>query len=416
MFFEKSDKGFVCTLCPHFCNIEVGKSGFCKVRSADKDGVYLNAYGKLTHIAVEPIEKKPIKHYLEGTKTLSIGSYSCNMTCAFCLPKDSLISTPDGPKQIDQIEDGEEIFALDNSNTGQRLVLAHAGRVFDREAEEVIVIEVDGGKLELTLEHPVMTKDRGWVEAGDLISDDEVLCVDNNLEFKKIKSIKRVKKTQKVYNFNVPGYESYVANGFVVHNCENSAYSQDNREEKANIYSAEDIVTLALKKKCSSVCMTYNEPTIYYEYLLDIAVECKKYDIKFILKTNAYLNKGPWEKVCKFTSAMNIDFKGMGKPARRVTGVEHTYILDRITEAYKAGVHIEISIPVYHGIFEGGGFHELGEALHKLRSDIPIHLLKIYPANRHMRYPTTSNRDMSDIFEILSTYSSQVSFYDGISI
>ena len=79
-------------------------------------------------------------------------------------------------KRIDQIEDGEEIFALDNSSSDPQLVLAHVGHVFDREAEEVIVIEVDGGRLELTPEHPVMTKNRGWVEAGDLTLDDEVLC------------------------------------------------------------------------------------------------------------------------------------------------------------------------------------------------------------------------------------------------
>tara|TARA_Y100000310_G_scaffold57488_2_gene52747 strand:+ start:66926 stop:67771 length:846 start_codon:yes stop_codon:yes gene_type:complete len=281
MFFEKSDKGYVCTLCPHLCDIEIGQAGFCKVRNANDDGVYLDAYGKLTHIAVEPIEKKPIKHFLKGTKTLSIGSYSCNMVCGF---------------------------------------------------------------------------------------------------------------------------------------CENSAYSQDDRSEKAKSYSAEDVVKLAFEKKCASVCMTYNEPTIYYEYLLDIAAECKKYDVKFLLKTNAYLNEEPWAKVCRFTDAMNVDFKGMGKSSRRVTGVENAGIFDRIREAYEAGVHIEISIPVYHGIFDGGGFHELGEVLHELSPDIPIHLLKIYPANRHMRYPTTSNRDMSDIFEILSTYSNQVSFFEGVSI
>jgi pyruvate-formate lyase-activating enzyme len=132
--------------------------------------------GAVSSLAVEPIEKKPFKHFFQGTKTLTIGGYGCNLNCEYCLPPDALISTPTGSIRIDQIEDGEEIFALDNSNSDPQLVLARVGHVFDRESEEVIVIEVDGGTLELTPEHPVMTKNRGWVEAGDLTSDDEVLC------------------------------------------------------------------------------------------------------------------------------------------------------------------------------------------------------------------------------------------------
>lgn len=174
--YKKLDDKIQCLLCPHLCILKEGKSGKCRVRKSDGEKIILPDYGCLTHIAIEPIEKKPIREYLEGTKTLSVGSYSCNLFCKFCLPPNSLISTLEGIKRIDQIEDGEEIFVLDNSSDEPQLVSARVGCVFDRESEEVIELEVDGGKLELTPEHPVMTKNRGWVEAGDLTSDDEVLC------------------------------------------------------------------------------------------------------------------------------------------------------------------------------------------------------------------------------------------------
>ncbi len=174
--YKKVGNKIQCLLCPHFCVLKENQSGKCLVRKSDGEKIYLYSYGYLTNIAFEPIEKKPFFHFMSHTKTLSIGSWGCNLECKFCLPPDSLISTPNGLKRIDQIADGEEIFALDNSNNDLQLVLAHAGHVFDRESEEVIVIEVDGGKLELTPEHPVMTKNRGWVEAKDLTSDDEVLC------------------------------------------------------------------------------------------------------------------------------------------------------------------------------------------------------------------------------------------------
>ena len=165
-----------CLLCPHFCVLKKDEIGKCHARYSDGKNISHIKLGAISSLAVEPIEKKPFKHFLEGTKTMTIGGYGCNLDCKYCLPPDSLILTPTGTKRIDQIEDGEEIFALDNLNAPPQLVRAHVGHVSDREAEEVIVIEVDGGKLELTPEHPVMTKNRGWVEAGDLTSDDEVLC------------------------------------------------------------------------------------------------------------------------------------------------------------------------------------------------------------------------------------------------
>lgn len=73
-----------CLLCPHCCQLSEGQIGFCGARQA-KDGVVqpIN-YGKITSIALDPIEKKPLFYYYPGSMILSVGSFGCNMSCPFC--------------------------------------------------------------------------------------------------------------------------------------------------------------------------------------------------------------------------------------------------------------------------------------------------------------------------------------------
>jgi len=118
---------------------------------------------------------------MPDSKFLSVGFYGCSFSCDFCLPGDTLISTPNGLKRIDQIQAGDEIFAVDNSTGEPQCVITRVGHVFDREAEELIELEVDGQTIQLTPEHPVLTR-RGWVEAANLTEDDEVLCDKTYLE------------------------------------------------------------------------------------------------------------------------------------------------------------------------------------------------------------------------------------------
>jgi pyruvate formate lyase activating enzyme len=73
-----------CEICPHHCKIEEGHLGLCKGRK-NKDGKIISEnYGKITGIALDPIEKKPLYHFHPGSKILSVGSYGCNLNCPFC--------------------------------------------------------------------------------------------------------------------------------------------------------------------------------------------------------------------------------------------------------------------------------------------------------------------------------------------
>ena len=73
-----------CRVCPHHCKIEEGHLGLCKARTNRNGEIISENYGKLTAVALDPIEKKPLYHFHPGSKILSIGSYGCNLDCPFC--------------------------------------------------------------------------------------------------------------------------------------------------------------------------------------------------------------------------------------------------------------------------------------------------------------------------------------------
>src|SRR6188768_1949004 len=73
-----------CRLCPRFCKLNEGQSGFCFVRQRVGDEMVLTTYGRSSGFCVDPIEKKPLNHFLPGTSVLSFGTAGCNLGCRFC--------------------------------------------------------------------------------------------------------------------------------------------------------------------------------------------------------------------------------------------------------------------------------------------------------------------------------------------
>ena len=74
----------VCTLCPRECHIPEGKRGFCFVRANVGGELELTTYGRSSGFCIDPIEKKPLNHFLPGTPVLSFGTAGCNLGCKFC--------------------------------------------------------------------------------------------------------------------------------------------------------------------------------------------------------------------------------------------------------------------------------------------------------------------------------------------
>lgn len=73
-----------CRICPHACSLAEGRRGLCRARMARGGEVVAENYGRVTSLALDPIEKKPLARFRPGTQILSVGSYGCNLRCPFC--------------------------------------------------------------------------------------------------------------------------------------------------------------------------------------------------------------------------------------------------------------------------------------------------------------------------------------------
>jgi pyruvate formate lyase activating enzyme len=73
-----------CDVCPRHCRLHEGQRGLCFVRGRDRNGIELYTYGRSSGFCVDPIEKKPLNHFLPGSAVLSFGTAGCNLACKFC--------------------------------------------------------------------------------------------------------------------------------------------------------------------------------------------------------------------------------------------------------------------------------------------------------------------------------------------
>lgn len=73
-----------CSLCPRRCALEEGQTGFCRARGNRNGEIVCLNYARVTALALDPIEKKPLRRFFPGSRILSAGSYGCNLACPFC--------------------------------------------------------------------------------------------------------------------------------------------------------------------------------------------------------------------------------------------------------------------------------------------------------------------------------------------
>lgn len=183
------------------------------------------------------------------------------------------------------------------------------------------------------------------------------------MKFGKIESIRRIRRKTKVYNFDVPEYETYIANGFVVHNCQNFKVSQQNSGSHKHL-EPQELINLACEKRVTGIVFTYNEPTIHRDYICDVGAI--KGDLKIVLKTNGFATDQTWEMLCPFVDAYNVDIK-----------LEHLRICLHSIQLLSTISHVEVSYPVDKD-------HVFSEHVNGLLRDslpnVPLHLLYLYPA------------------------------------
>jgi pyruvate formate lyase activating enzyme len=164
-----------CYLCPRHCHIHSGQSGFCYIRVNQGGKLYSLGYGAPAALQVDPIEKKPLNHFLPGTRVFSMGTAGCNMGCFFC------------------------------------------------------------------------------------------------------------------------------------QNWDISKSRQD--QVRSQHIAPEDVPLLALQHGCDSLAFTYNEPTIWGEYVIDICKAAKEYGLKTVMVSNGYITYEAFHDIYDHIDAANIDLK-----------------------------------------------------------------------------------------------------------
>ena len=102
---EGADERIVCSLCPHHCRLADGETGFCRARANEGGTIRCRNYGRLTSVALDPIEKKPLYHFHPGSFILSVGSFGCNLRCPFC--QNYAISMADGQSETQDVTPAE---------------------------------------------------------------------------------------------------------------------------------------------------------------------------------------------------------------------------------------------------------------------------------------------------------------------
>ena len=253
-----------CTLCPRFCEIGDGQHGFCFIRRNRSGTLYQDGYGTSTGFAVDPIEKKPLNHFLPGSPILSFGTAGCNLGCRFC---------------------------------------------------------------------------QNW----------------------------HISKAQLT-------------------------------ETRSHTITAEQVVDLAVQQNCPSIAYTYNDPTIWAEWAMDIARAGHERDIRSVMVTAGYITSRARKDVYSCIDAANIDLKAFTEAFYHKLTFSHlSDVLDTIAWLYNdTDVWIELTnliIPTHND--SDDEFKSMVDwILTHCGDDLPIHFTAFHPDFKLQDLPRTPSKTL----------------------
>ena len=258
--WTRLDDGRVrCDVCPRECKLREGQRGLCFVRAAKGGEIVLTTWGRSSGFCVDPIEKKPLNHFLPGTPILSFGTAGCNLSCAFCQNWD--------------ISKSREIDTLADQATPEMIAAA------------------------------------------------------------------------------------------------------------------------AVQLGCRSVAFTYNDPTIFFEYAIDVAQACHAVGVKAVAVTAGYISPAPRVELYRHMYAANVDLKGFTEEFY----VRHTKShLQPVLETHEYLKHetkvwFEITTLLIPGLNDSPQeIEQLSKwVMERLGPDVPVHFTAFHPDYRMRDRPPT---------------------------
>ena len=259
-WWEPEGNGRVhCFLCPRHCHIHAGQSGFCFIRINQDGKLYNLGYGAPAALQIDPIEKKPLNHFLPGTRVFSMGTAGCNMGCFFC------------------------------------------------------------------------------------------------------------------------------------QNWDISKSHQD--QVRSQPVPPEEVPLLALKYGCDSIAFTYNEPTIWGEYVIDICRAAKGYGLKTVMVTNGYITYEAFHDIYDHVDAANVDLKAFTEGFYGKITLTHLEPVLKTLEWLKNETNVwfeltNLMIPTLND--DPAETQKLTEwVLQHLGPDVPLHFTAFHPDFKLRDKPAT---------------------------
>lgn len=257
-YWHRDGARIVCTACPRACTLSEGQHGFCYVRKHEGGELVSLAYGRPNAVAVDPIEKKPLWHFLPGTTILSMGTAGCNLGCRFC----------------------------------------------------------------------------------------------QNWDLSKAQS----------------------------------------HHKRALELAPEDIAPLARREGAASVAFTYNDPTIYPEYVIDAARACRTAGVATVGVTAGYISDAARADMYPELDALNIDLKGFTDAFyHKLTFSRLVPVLETIEWSVKRGIWVELTTLVIPGLNDDADElrAEFRWILDHVGPDVPLHLTAFHPDYKLQGVPAT---------------------------
>jgi pyruvate formate lyase activating enzyme len=254
-----------CDVCPRECKLHEGQRGLCFVRAAQGGEVVLTTWGRSSGFCVDPIEKKPLNHFLPGTPVLSFGTAGCNLSCAFC---------------------------------------------------------------------------QNW-------------------------DISKSRETDTLADRATP----------------------------------ELIAAAALKLGCRSVAFTYNDPTIFFEYAIDVAQACRAVGVKSVAVTAGYMSPAPRAEFYRHVDAANVDLKAFTEAFYfKITKSHLQPVLDTLEYIkHETKTWLEITTLIIPG--ENDSPNEIERlsrwVVERLGPDVPLHFSGFHPDYRMLDKPRTPQATLS---------------------
>mgnify|MGYP006282802135 FL=1 len=191
--------------------------------------------------------------------------------------------------------------------------------------------------------------------------------------------------------------------------CQNWEISQATIDDisRQHTYEVEDIVNLALQRKDNlGIAYTYNEPVIYYEFMVDVAREIKKQELQNVVVTNGFINQEPLQELMDYIDAFSIDLKGFTNEFyRKHTKSSFDPIKESLVQIRKNDKFLEVInlvIPTLND--DPGEFEDMMKWMKdNLGENTPLHISRYFPSYKSTIEPTSPSK-LKKFYNLASQY------------